>query len=146
MKVEIFTLCSNATIDSNSKKLSIIDIFDSIYAENVPLTYEPCFLAMRLRFDRIEKGSKNLRINIVDEDGKHILAPHKMKIEIMPDIDLPFHYKSYYSQLPLLTFHKFGEYRFDLLIENNPEASTSLYVYQKKLTTFSSINSYTFMI
>lgn len=136
MKVEIFTLCSNATIDNNTKKLSIIDIFDSIYAENVPLTYESCFLAMRLRFDKIEKGNKGLRINIVDEDGKYILEPHKMMIEVMPDIDLPFHYKSYYCELPILTFPQFGEYRFDLLIDNILEASASLYVYQKKTDDF----------
>ena len=68
MKVEIFTLCDAATVDAVGK-LNILGSFDRLNATAAPVVHPQCSLAIKLRFQRIEEGKKQLRVTFIDQDG-----------------------------------------------------------------------------
>ncbi len=72
MRVEIFTLCDAATLDA-AGKLNILVSFDRLNAREEPVVHPQCTLAIKLRFERIEEGQKQIRIAFVDQDGASVM-------------------------------------------------------------------------
>ncbi len=73
MDVEIFTLCDAAAAYDN--RLNILGVFDTIWAASLPSIHPFCSVALRLRFEMIERGSHKLALHIVDHDGNMMLPP-----------------------------------------------------------------------
>ena len=49
--------------------------FDTFYASEVPHTHRQFFLVMKLRADAVEAGEKDLKISLIDADGKDVIKP-----------------------------------------------------------------------
>src|SRR5262245_38438823 len=73
MKVELFALCDYAA--DYGGKLTVVGIFDSIFAKQLPAVHALCCVAVKLRFEKIEEGEKRVRLSISDDDGKPVLQP-----------------------------------------------------------------------
>src|ERR1035438_6321578 len=81
MKVELFTLCDAATVDSGGK-LNILGCFDRINALQAPIVHPLCALALKCRFERVEEGQKRIRISVIDTDGRLIMPTLDAQIQI----------------------------------------------------------------
>lgn len=127
MKVEIFTLCDAATVDSGGK-LNVLGSFDRIHAAGTPVTQALCALAMKVRFERLEEGDKRIGISFVDSDGKAVMQT----LEAGSRIQFPPNETSvtacFVLQLQQLKLPNFGEYSIDLAVDGRHEASIPLFV------------------
>jgi len=55
MQIEVFVLCDAATAD-HLGKLNLLGTFDTIWVKEIPTIYPQCTIALRIRFERIERG------------------------------------------------------------------------------------------
>jgi hypothetical protein len=129
VKVEVFSLCDFASVDAGGK-LNIIGVFDSMWARESPIVYGLCVLAARLRFEKGEEGTKQVKISFIDPDGNLVMPVAEA---IAPVVSQPTastttaHIITMISQINLPTF---GEYSLSLVIDGNQVASTPFYVIQ----------------
>ena len=80
MQIEIFTLCDAAIADFG--KLSMLGAFDTIWTNNIPLVHAQCAIALRTRFERIERGEHKVTVQFVDADGKHVIPQANGSVQI----------------------------------------------------------------
>src|SRR5438445_6330503 len=127
MKVEIFTLCDAATVDS-AGKLNILGSFDRLNAKEVPVTHPQCALAIKLRFERVEEGQKRLRIAFVDSDGASVMQTIDAAAEVRFQSNDSTSTVSFALGIQQLKLPRFGEYSIDLAVDDRHEASIPLFV------------------
>jgi Family of unknown function (DUF6941) len=127
MRVEIFTLCDAATLDA-AGKLNILGSFDRLNAREEPVVHPQCALAIKLRFERIEEGQKQIRILFVDQDGASVMP----NVEATTQVQIQDNDSSATVSLALniqqLRLPRFDEYSIDLAIDGRQEASIPLFV------------------
>jgi hypothetical protein len=126
MEIEVFSLCDAATGDSG--KLNILGAFDSIFVRKLPAIHSQCSIALRLRYRRSEEGTHEVNVNIVDEDGKHIVPPLKGKMELRMRSNVSSSSANLILSLNGLKFDKAGEYSIDLLIDGEQRGSLPMFV------------------
>ena len=132
MKVEIFSLCDFASADA-AGKLNIIGVFDTIHASQAPVVHGFCFLATRIRFEKIEEGLKKFKISFVDIDGKPIMPVVEAQVQVRLAPNAQHAIAQVVSAMWQIKLPCFGEYSIDLAIDGRQEASTPLYVRQLPL-------------
>lgn len=81
MNIQIAALCDAAA--DYGGKLSLLGAFDTIMARQLPTKHPQCSVALRCVFDRNDEGTRHLRVDMVDADGK----------SIMPAVDIPYEVK-----------------------------------------------------
>lgn len=130
MNIEVYSLCDAATNDKG--KLNILGAFDTIWTRNIPAIHPQCAVALRMRFDSIERGEHKIAVNFVDLDGKNILPPMNGAI----NVNFPDEQRSGPANLVLniqgLKLEKYGEYSIDLAIDGRREGSLPLFVVQQR--------------
>ena len=126
MEIEAFLLCDCATVSGG--KLNVLGAFDIIWAKQMPAVHPSCAVVARARFTKIEEGTHDVRITIIDGDG-NIVGPD-LKDAI--SIKMPPNEDSISRNLILnihgLRFNKTGQYRIDLSIDNQQVASLPIKV------------------
>ena len=131
MHIEVFSLCDAATIDA-AGKLNVLGAFDTIWSGKMPSVYPQCAIALRIRFDNIERGAHKVAVNFVDIDGKHIIPPANGTV----NINFPDEQRSGSTNLvfniQMLKLEKCGEYSIDLAVDSRKEASLPLFVKEKR--------------
>jgi hypothetical protein len=127
MKVEIFTLCDAATVDA-AGKLNILGSFDRLNAREAPVIHPQCALAIKLRFERVEEGQKQLRIAFVDQDGAAFMQNLDATVEVRFHGDDPSTTVSLALNIQQLRLPRFDEYSIDLAVDGRQEASIPLFV------------------
>jgi hypothetical protein len=127
MIVEIFTLCDAATVDAGNK-LNLLGSFDRLHAREAPVIHPQCSLAMKLRFERVEEGTKRIRIAFIDSDGAAVMPPLEATADVHFRGDDPTATVSLALNIHQLRLPKFGEYSIDLAVDDRQEASSPLYV------------------
>lgn len=128
MKVELFALCDFAA-DYNGK-LTVVGVFDSIYARQMPAVHAHCCIAVKLRFEKIEEGAKKLRLSISDDDGKAVLPPIELAIQVAMPADAHTNAIQVVANIGGMKIESFGEYSIDLALDSRHEASIPLFVRQ----------------
>jgi len=126
MHLELFTLCDYAA--DYGGKLNIIGIFDTLGAEQVPAVHPQCAIAAKMRFERIEEGSKTVKISIADEDGKPALPAIECPVQVVAQKDAPSVSINVVLNIERLKLESFGEYTIDLAVDGRHEGSLPLYV------------------
>jgi hypothetical protein len=130
MNIEVFSLCDAATIEAG--KLNILGAFDTIWTVNMPVVHPLCAIALRVRFENIERGEHRVAVNFVDLDGRHIIPSANGVI----NINFPEEQRSGSANLVLniqmLRLERYGEYSIDLAIDGRREASLPLFVMQRR--------------
>jgi hypothetical protein len=127
MRVEIFTLCDAATLDA-AGKLNILGSFDRLNAREEPVVHPQCALAIKLRFERIEEGQKQIRIAFVDQDGASVVSNVEATTQVRFQDNDPSAAVSLALNIQQLRLPRFDEYSIDLAIDGRQEASIPLFV------------------
>jgi uncharacterized protein DUF6941 len=121
LKIEIFTLCDAAA--DYIGRLSILGVFDTIFAPQVPAVHPHCSVALRMRFAKIESGAHKLTLHIVDEDGKLVIPT----IEGAFNVEMPANSEMASANLVLnigqLKLESYGEYGINLAIDSIEQGS-----------------------
>jgi hypothetical protein len=132
MNVDVFTLCDFAQ-NTPGNKMNIVGTFNRIFARQIPAVHPLCALAVLMRFEQIEQGTKNIRVSIIDSDGRPVvpILEAQLNVQISPkesDASVPLAVVIQQISLP-----RFGEYSVDLAVDGRQEASIPLYVLQAPL-------------
>lgn len=132
MNVDVFTLCDFAQ-NTPGNKMNIVGTFNRIFARQIPAVHPLCALAVLMRFQQIEQGTKNIRVSIIDSDGRPVVPTleAQLNVQISPnesDASVPLAVVIQQISLP-----RFGEYSVDLAVDGRQEASIPLYVLQAPL-------------
>ncbi len=126
MNIEIFTLCDAAA--DYQGRLNILGVFDTIFAAQVPAMHPFCSVALRMRFQRTERGQHRITLDIVDDDGSPVIPP----IEGAFNVDIAGNAQVASANLVLnlgqLQFKNYGEYAVNLAIDARQEASLPFWV------------------
>jgi hypothetical protein len=131
MNIEVFSLCDAATVDAVGK-LNVLGAFDTIWTANIPTVYPQCALALRVRFEGIERGEHRVTVNFVDVDGKHIIPAANGTINInFPDEQRSGSANVVFN-LQMLKLENHGEYSIDLAIDGRKEASLPLFIRERR--------------
>ncbi len=126
MQVESFMLCHAATADGG--KLNVLGAFDSIYTKTVPAKHPSCALALRIRFDRAEQGRHQIKLAMVDADGKPVGKFPESVCEVKLPDNQSYAVVNQIVNLIGLPLKDYGNYAIDLSIDNRHEASLPLEV------------------
>ena len=127
MNIEVFSLCDAATVDV-AGKLNVLGAFDTIWTGQIPVMYPQCAIALRARFENIERGEHRVSVNFVDLDGKHIIPGAKGTVNInFPDEQRSGSANLVFN-LQMLKLESHGEYSIDLAVDGRKEASLPLFV------------------
>jgi hypothetical protein len=126
----MFVLC-DAAVDQMGK-MSLLGTFDSIYAENLPIVYPQCAIAMRIRFESVEQGDHPMKLSIIDADGNTIVPPVDTTIRVQFPPNVSTHAYNIVLNLQRTKFEHFGEYAVNLAVNGRQEASIPLHVRQRQ--------------
>jgi len=128
MQIEVFSLCDAATVDGG--KLNILGAFDTIGARNIPVVHPQCAIALRVRFDSIERGQHRVVVNVVDVDGANVIPPAHGTIDINFSDEQRSGSANLIINIQMLKLQRFGEHSIDLAIDGRVEGSLPLFVRQ----------------
>lgn len=128
MKVELFALCDYAA--DYGGKLTVVGIFDTIFARQMPAVHAHCCLAVKLRFEKIEEGQKRVRLTIADDDGKPVLPAMEIPINVAMPPDARTNTIQVVANIGGMKIERFGEYSIDLALDGRHEGSIPLFARQ----------------
>ena len=128
MNIEAFLLCDFASDEHG--KLTVVGAFDSIFATKVPIVHPACTVAARIRFERIEEGDHQVRVDVVDEDGKPVVPRLDAKISVRLREDVASSLVNLVLHLQRLKLEKYGDYSINLAIDGKVEGSLPFSVRQ----------------
>jgi hypothetical protein len=130
MQIEIFALCDAATGDLG--KLSMLGAFDTIWVAKTPAVHPQCAIALRARFERIERGEHKVAVHFVDIDGRNVISPAQGAITINFPEDQSSGSANLILNIQGLKLDRVGEYSIDLAIDGQLKASLPLFVKERK--------------
>lgn len=126
MKIELFALADYAA--DQAGKLTIVGVFDTLFGRTLPIVHDAVSIVVKLRFEKIEEGTKRIRLNLTDADGKLILPSIDLPIEVRMKDDQHTSTSQIVAKIGGLKIERPGEYSFDLAIDGRHEASIPLFV------------------
>lgn len=130
MQVDFAALADYAAPDA-SGKLTVVGIFDEIYAQQAPVIWPSMVLLLRFRIKRSELGeSQKMVVKLMGEDGDILFqidgeftAQAQGEIQHRPEGTM-----NQILQIGGLKLPRFGAYSFEILLNNTAVASVPLYV------------------
>ena len=131
MNIEVFSLCDAATVDV-AGKLNVLGAFDTISTPGVPVFYPQCAIALRIRFQGIERGEHRVSVNFVNEDGKHIIPSANGTIKVSFPDEQRSGSANLVLNLQMLKIEQYGEFSIDLAVDGSNVASLPLFVREKR--------------
>ena len=126
MDIQIAVLCDAAT--DNNGKLNILGTFDTLYTSQLPATHPQCSIAVRMTFNKVEDGTHTVKLNFVDEDGKSVMPPIEIPVEVAVPDETIFLSRNFIVNIQKLKFDKEGLYSIDIAVDGRQEGSIPLLV------------------
>ena len=126
MDIQIAVLCDAAT--DNNGKLNILGTFDTIYTSQLPATHPQCSIAVRMTYNKVEDGTHTVKLNFVDEDGKSVMPPIEIPVEVAVPDETIFLSRNFIVNIQKLKFDKEGLYSIDIAVDGRQEGSIPLLV------------------
>jgi len=130
MQLEILTLCREARY--NGQFLDVTGAFDTFMGQRAPVVVPACWLAGRVRFERIEEGPHQVKILFMDADGRRVVPEIVEEIAVAFAPDLPTVCKAFALSFTQLTLPEFGEYAIKVAVDRISLASVPVYFLQTK--------------
>ncbi len=130
MRIEIFALCDAATADMG--KLNMLGVFDTIWVIKTPVIHPYCAIALRARFERIERGEHKVTVQFADADGKNVIPPAQGALTINFPEDQSSSSANLILNIQGLKLERLGEYSIDLAVDGQQKASVPLFVKERK--------------
>ena len=113
MEIQVATLCDAAA--DYAGKLTVMGAFDTLCGMNTPIVHRRCSLAIRICFRPEDEGLQQLRVAIIDGEGRAIIKPFEPSIGVrMPSKDAFFVTHNLVIDLRSLTFEKAGPHAIDI--------------------------------
>ena len=129
-----FAFLADAAEATQGKLYVIGGAFDTIWASSTPSVHPHLSFVMRLLFMPAEIGRKHrVEINLINEDGKGI-AKVGGDLEIGQNPNLPKGWRQGFLTVlnfANLKFDRFGDYSFEIVINNNSLKGIPLRVAQR---------------
>jgi hypothetical protein len=129
-----FAFLADAAEVTQGKLYVMGGAFDTIWTSNVPVSHLRLSFVMRLLFMPAEVGRRHrVEINLMDEDGKGI-AKVGGELEIGQNPNLCKGWRQGFLtalNFPNLKFEKFGDYSFEIVVNNTSLKSTPLRIAQR---------------
>jgi hypothetical protein len=125
MHPEIITLCHSAIVQAD--QLSILAAFNTIHVSELPHKFPPFTLACRLRFDRDLAGDHNLKVTVVDPDGR-VLGQMIVSFRLAPESFGPTATMNLVFPITGMELRALGEHAIDLILDERPALRTPFYV------------------
>jgi hypothetical protein len=126
MNIQVAVLCDAANEDSG--KLNLLGAFDTIYAPQLPAVHPQCAVALRLTFLPGDEGEHKLGLNFVDADGRSIMQPIDLPVNISLPDDVHFITRNFIVNIQQLKFDEPGVYSVDIRLDNETQSSIPLLV------------------
>lgn len=126
MNIQVAVLCDAATDDNG--KLNLLGAFDTIYARELPAIHPQCAVALRVTFASEDEGKRQMKLNFVDADGRAIMPPIEIPIEVTLPGDMHFGTRNYILNIQQLKFDQPGLYSLDILFDEKVQTSIPLLV------------------
>lgn len=80
MNIDFAFICDYAEAGNKINAMGIG--FDTIFAQKVPARHPQFFLVFQTRANVVEAGEKNLKVSLIDADGKDIMPPLTAKFVV----------------------------------------------------------------
>ncbi len=126
MNIQDAVLCDAAT-DTHGK-LNLLGAFDTIYTQQLPLIYPMCSIALRATFGNAEEGSRHLRLNFVDADGKPFMPAIDLPIRVALPEEAHFVTQNFIFTIQPLRLEKPGLFSIDISLDGRQAAGIPLLV------------------
>jgi len=126
MDIQIAVLCDAAT--DNNGKLNLLGTFDTIFTSQLPAIHPQCSIAVRMTFNKVEEGHHKAKLNFVDEDGKPVMPPIEMPVDVQVPEETIFLSRNFIVNIHQLKFEKEGLYSIDIAVDGRQEGSIPLLV------------------
>ncbi len=126
MDIQIAVLCDAAT--DNNGKLNLLGTFDTIFTSQLPAIHPQCSIALRMTFNKVEEGHHKAKLNFVDEDGKSVMPPIEMPVDVQVPEETIFLSRNFIVNIQKLKFEKEGLYSIDIAVDGRQEGSIPLLV------------------
>lgn len=115
MQVEIFTLCREAR--DSGRALDVLGAFDTFRVPKVPVHVPACTIAGRIRFERIEEGTHQVRLLFMDADGRPVVPEVMSELTVTVPEGASTVYKAFALHLDDFTLERTGEYAVKLAVD-----------------------------
>ena len=126
MNIQVAVLCDATTEDSG--KLNLLGAFDTIYARELPAIHPQCAVALRVTFFNGDEGKRQLKLNFVDADGRAIMPPIEIPVEVALPEDVHFGTRNFIINIQQLKFDEPGLYSVDISLDDQSQAGIPLLV------------------
>jgi len=126
MNIQVAVLCDAATDDNG--KLNLLGAFDTIYARELPAIHPQCAVALRVTFLSGDEGKRQMKLNFVDADGRAIMPPIEIPVEVVLPEDMHFGTRNFIINIQQLKFGEPGLYSVDFSLDGQSQASIPLLV------------------
>lgn len=126
MHVEMFSLCEQAWVTTS--KLNVSGVFDEIETDMVPFRHSGLTAVARVRFEPVEYGEKEYRVEFIDEDGNNVTPPQAGTISRNCWANNRSDTANIVVQYSGLQFPGYGSYELLFLVNDRVEAITPLEV------------------
>ena len=128
MQVQIAALCDSAAVYQD--KLCLMGAFDTIGTRQFPAVHPYCSLALRIIFNDTDEGKHQLKISLIDEDGRNLLPKIESNLDIRIPENMFFATTNLVINLQGMKFEKGGQYSIDAMLDGNIIARVPLQVVQ----------------
>jgi len=126
MNIQVAVLCDAATDDNG--KLNLLGAFDTIFTPQLPAVHPQCAVALRVTFMSGDEGTRKLKLNFVNADGKSIMPPVEIPAAVALPEDAHFLTRNFIVNIQGLKFTETGVYSVDVRLDDQPEAAIPLWV------------------
>jgi hypothetical protein len=126
MDIEVFTLCDAAA--DYQGRLSILGVFDTVFAVKMPAMHPFCSVALRMRFQMTEHGQHRLTLHIVNQDGEFVIPEIKGEFRVEPPPGSRVASANLVLNLGQLRIKDYGEYAVNLAIDGSQVATLPFWV------------------
>ena len=130
LRLAVLADAANTTAEG---KLNLLGEFNVIFATSVPCTWPRMFLVLKLETDPGEGGHHNLRIRVIDQDGRPVTQ------DILGEVDFGERFR---PGLPLsgtlifeirgASFQNLGTYEFEVYVGDHVITKVPLYVVSRQ--------------
>jgi adenine specific DNA methylase Mod len=110
----------------------MLGAFDTIWTSKIPVVHPQCAIALRVRFERSERGEHKVVVHFIDSDGKSVIPAAQGVIAINFDDEQSSGVANLILNIQGSRLEKFGEYSIDLAIDGQQKASVPLFVRERR--------------
>ena len=138
MEIQVAVLCDSAA--DYQGKLCVLGTFDTIFTSQMPAVHPQCSIALRITFGKAEEGKHTMKLNFVDEDGRSIMPPIPIDVDVVVPEDSIFLSRNFLINIQQLKFDKPGLYSIDIALDGRQEGNIPLLVKQMPVQQRQGVN------